>query len=69
MGIDEKYGPICISLIRESIEKMAVLGHTKDWAKCRVAKYQYRMILRTTDVSVYFIIFCDLFVFGNPCFY
>ena len=51
-GIDEKYGPICISIIRENIEKMAVLGHVKEHTKSGSNKYQYRIILRTTEVSL-----------------
>lgn len=53
MGIDEKYGPICVSIIRENVLKMAVLGHLKQPVKGGTNKYQYRIILRTTDVSVF----------------
>ena len=56
MGIDDKYGPICLSIVRENIERMAVLGHSKELAKCGIIKYQYRIILRTVDVSI----FCTL---------
>jgi len=50
MGIDDKYGPICLSIVRENIERMAVLGHSKELAKCGIIKYQYRIILRTVDL-------------------
>eukprot|EP00794_Sanderia_malayensis_P017264 gene17264-18988_t len=52
LGNDEKYGPVSISLIRESIEKMAVLGHN-DTSKNRSHKYQYRIILRTTELRTF----------------
>ena len=66
MGIDEKYGPVCISLIRENIEKMAVFGHPKELTKGGTNKYQYRIILRTTDVS-YFGYYSLLLQFLQRC--
>ncbi|XP_065051814.1 uncharacterized protein LOC135681326 isoform X2 [Rhopilema esculentum] len=53
LGIDEKYGPICITIARENLEKMAVLGHPKELTKSSSHKYQYRIILRTTELSTF----------------
>lgn len=46
-GVDEKYGPIGISIIREILPRMAV-GGPNDNEKNK--KYQYRIILRTCEL-------------------
>lgn len=51
-GIDEKLGPVAISVIREVLPKMAVLGHSTHDQNDKNAnkKYQYRIIFRTCEV-------------------
>lgn len=49
-GIDEKYGPIGISIIRENLPKTAVVGHTDNEKN---KKYQYRIVLRTCEVKYF----------------
>ena len=49
-GIDEKYGPMAISIVRELIPKMAVLGHNNDVNEQKNKKYQYRIIFRTCEL-------------------
>ncbi|XP_066916248.1 signal-induced proliferation-associated 1-like protein 1 isoform X2 [Clytia hemisphaerica] len=47
-GIDERYGPIGISIIREILPRMAIVGHTDNEKNKR---YQYRVVLRTCDLN------------------
>ena len=51
-GLDERFGPIAISIKREQLPKMAVLGHAgkESDKKGPPSKYQYRIILRTCEV-------------------
>lgn len=51
-GIDEKLGPVAISVIREVLPKMAVLGHSTHDQNDKNAnkKYQYRIIFRTCEL-------------------
>jgi len=46
-GIDENNGPVGISIIREILPRMAVVGHNENEKN---KKYQYRIILRTCEV-------------------
>lgn len=55
-GIDEKYGPVAISIIREVLTKSAVLGRDNEGnEKNNSKKHQYKVIVRTCDVSNLFI--------------
>ncbi|XP_065655092.1 uncharacterized protein LOC100209333 isoform X2 [Hydra vulgaris] len=49
-GIDKNYGPIAISIVRELLTQM-VLGHDVGSEKNTKNKYQYRIILRTSDLQ------------------
>ena len=55
-GIDDKYGPVAISIIREVLTKSAVLGRDNEGNdKNNSKKHQYKIIVRTCDVSNLFV--------------